>query len=405
MIQFFLFTTPVVSGWQEFDISLVDKTITVSSFGFKSNASFSLFFYPPMQLNVKFHLRNEMSDQSISNVLYCYDPKMNTNYYWNETILQEGIYTLLIQNNELIHRKMKIITNFKNGDSFLDERDKFMPILYLVLATIYFTLWIIWVSNGYLNSNFRIALHSYFGFLTVIKAISLYMSRITWYQLDKQNSVNEWIKLLEFILETVYYTLLLYVNGIVSSGFCTFRIRILIQEKLETFASSLFLGFSIVLMGRIKSFNLSLIMIILICFGIMWYAKKGILSLIISYYLLERMKRDPIIRAKINLSRDFVWDSCILLLLTIFIYSFCLGIELRTGVCVVVLEIGLLAESLLQQKFFLLRKTYSGEIQTVKKLPTHHVTNFIEPRHTQITFLTLSAHHQESSIHSIISQI
>jgi hypothetical protein len=93
----------------------------------------------------------------------------------------------------------------------------------------------------------------------------------------------------------------------------------------------------------------------------------------------------------VTLSRNFVVDSASILVVTLAASSIAFGIDLQKWIYTTILEVGMIANTLLQMRYFLLRKKYvagAGDAADEAKRSTTRPMVVVEPTATRLVMLT-----------------
>jgi hypothetical protein len=99
-----------------------------------------------------------------------------------------------------------------------------------------------------------------------------------------------------------------------------------------------------------------------ICFSILWYLKQGVMSIVMVTGLMKQMESEPQVVAKVTLSRNFVVRSCLIVFVTLLSSSVAVGLDFHNWICATILEAGMILNTIMQLRYFLLRKKYVGDV-------------------------------------------
>lgn len=364
-----LLVRTVNSAVQHYRAQLRDGVCVVTSVGFVQGAHFEITFNPHAPGAAiaclatqaeRDALMQRPSSACAAEINYSANVSAQRDI-WRGSVRAGGTYYLMMLNCGDGHNDIDIEFSFKNRDSYLDSRDRLLSFIYQLFSTIYFIFAVVWILNGYFNSDFRIPLHTIFTFLPIIRSVSLFISRSIWQQKQHFDFASRWKSIATMLLEIWYYGMFFTGIGLACYGFCTYRNKFRRKDRVEVILCSILLSGGLVFLSRVSTFKEVIFGLFSLCFCFMWYIKNSFIYMIITSNLLKKMKENKVICAKIKLSRNFVSISLCLFVFTIIISCFVAGIELRESISVIILEIGLVLNSLVQMYFFLFRKTYSGD--------------------------------------------
>jgi hypothetical protein len=122
----------------------------------------------------------------------------------------------------------------------------------------------------------------------------------------------------------------------------------------------------------------------LICFSVVWCL------IVMVATLMRQMESEPVVMAKVRLSRNFVVASCCVMLGTMTAGSGAVGVELQKWICALIVEIGMPTNTALQLKYFLLRKkTYGGSVESAgKRRPVKRPAVLTDPVRSRLVVLS-----------------
>jgi hypothetical protein len=352
-------------------------------FGFEENGSFDLEFDTAVPGKV-YGLFVPVSDsQGLRKMVMglpagCVDPSVRVSdlnfshdhrggkVRWSGTIPEKGVYSLYFWHCDSARATFNVKGSFSNPKSRLDSRDEILPNLYLFFALGHAFIAGIWALNAACFLNFRVPLHTLFLCLPFIRSVSLMLSRSYWLELRISDQPQSWKAWNVSFLEFAFYSLTFAGLSFASAGFCIFRQKFAAWDRLEMGLSSWLMTGSILMAQWVSDLKQALVLFGAICFGIWWFLKQGIISLIIVITLMKEMESEPQVIAKVRLSRNFLCTSFLTMIGTMFVSSVVAGLDYRQSICATVLEFGLYINSCLQLHFFLLRKQYYGDTEFVE---------------------------------------
>ena len=156
---------------------------------------------------------------------YNFTCKLNTNSNMIKFLIRDkGVYYPIIFNCN--HKSISVTAQYKNHNSYLDSRDRFIPISSVYLSVIYSVFGIVWLVNMLTHPSFDLLLPKLFGFSCCLKAVSMALMSKYWYELS-QEGVSA--------LRTVVFAEL---GSIISNSFL-FMVHMLAAFGLSTFRSKI----------------------------------------------------------------------------------------------------------------------------------------------------------------------
>jgi hypothetical protein len=288
---------------------------------------------------------------------------------WSGVFRKRSVYTLFLWECGVSRSNFTLSAQFANPSTRLDTRDVILPSIYGRFSIVYVALGFVWTVNALCFVNFRIPLHTLFLLLPIIRSCSLYNSRLFWIQASVSDAPGYAQILIISFLEFMFYTLTLAGISFACAGFCIYRHKFYLRDRIEILLSSALVVGGILSAQFIGNIQQAFVVLGSICFSVIWYLRQGIILVVMVTNLMRQMESEPLVIAKVRLSRNFVVSSCCVMLLTMTAGSVAAGLEFQKWICVLVVEIGMLTNTALQLKYFLLRKKYGGseEIEGKKR--------------------------------------
>ncbi|KAK8897077.1 hypothetical protein M9Y10_015011 [Tritrichomonas musculus] len=277
-------------------------------------------------------------------------------YHWTGNVYENSVYSLYLINCDSKRSIFTVDSFFSNPESFIDSRDDILLHLYLIFALTYFVFSVIWLFNAAVFSRFRVPLHTIFLFLPIIRCIVLLTTSSVWG--DWRNTGNDNISKIVamLLLNLLYYALLFIGVSFASTGFFIYR-KFSWKEATEVIFSSAFLSIGFQIAQYVTGVQQAFLSIGVFIFSLIWYLKQCIVSTIIASKLIKQMK-EPQVVAKIKLALKFATNSFFLITITIIFTLYSAVANSQRSICSSILEIGLILNSILQMKTFLLKKEY-----------------------------------------------
>ena len=359
------------------ELNTTQPVIALGSFGFTENATFSIgirsrrasrfnMFLADIdraQLNyrkLRKTCRANNSDLYLVSGLNYSNSKLSQTVSWNGTIETKNIYFPIIVNcgrNESVY---SLRMQFRNEDGFIDYRERWCSMLYLVSGSTHALLGVAWIVNSLHFQRFAIPLHYMFGSLPIIKALLNVMKAQEWEERRRVDVISHKRMLSIRIPQFVYSGALLSLISLALSGYCVFRTRYPIQEMLDVVVSSVLLSYGIVLTESSSSANMTVMSMCMITAGFTWYIRTvgGYFWMMIN--VLES-PCSPLVEKKARLLRNFAIATIICAGLVVLVQACALSMNVYMIIETLIYEMGLLLEELVQFFFFALRKEYEGE--------------------------------------------
>ncbi|OHS93193.1 hypothetical protein TRFO_12017 [Tritrichomonas foetus] len=374
--------------------------IMLSSFGFEKNG-----FY-----NISIHSQNlskirlMMTEYSKRIELATYSKYCDTYQISNDSetitfignVKDKGVYTPIIidcdRKVSLSDDKIyNIISLYSNPKYLIDYRSTLFLPMYSVLSKVYLGIFLVWVINGYLYSNFRVKLHTIFSLQPITKSISLCINYIIWESLMTKDDTDIKLKILLLFVDTIFYSLYLVSLAFVGSGWCIFRSKMNLTQFLKIIISSVFVALTILLSPYVSNLTQGFLMFICVVLSFVYYMKMNLINVIIVVRLLDQMIKQPIVASKIKLAKEFVVSSFSLLCLALFINLIILMLGVAEVYATGFFECCFLLENVFIMRSFLFRSEYSGEPQSNlnegKKPIAAKPCFFIGPKKNEIVLL------------------
>jgi hypothetical protein len=279
---------------------------------------------------------------------------------WVGVASERSVHTLFFWECGSPRSNFTLSAIFGNPATRLDTRDMVLPRLYGLFSGVYAALGLIWTGNALLFVNFRVPLHTLFLLLPIVRSYSLHTSRLYWLEAARSDEPSRSQVLLISFLEFAFYTLTLAGGAFACAGFCRYRQKFYLGDRLKVIFSSALVTGSILSVEFIANIQQAFVVLGLLSFSVIWFLKQGVISLVIVTTIMKQMENEPQVIAKVRLSRNFVVASCLTMMVTLTAGSVAAGVELQKWVCAVIVEVGMLMNTGLQLKYFLLRKTYYG---------------------------------------------
>jgi hypothetical protein len=310
---------------------------------------------------------------------------------WEGSVAESGVHTLYFWNCESNRTSVNLRAVLSNPTSRLDTRHAVLPRLYLCLSAVYAVLAQVWGVNALCFLQVHVSLHTLFAMLPIVRSISLAISGSFWLDAGRTDDARAWKSVAIAFFEFTFYTLTLAGISFACAGFCIYRQKFRPVDRLEIVGSAMLVTGSILSVQLVSSIQHAFLVLGSICFSVMWYLKQGIMSIVIVTQLLRHVQGDPQVTAKVTLSRNFVVDSATSFFLTLAVSSLAVGIDLQKWICATILEVGMIANTLLQMCYFLLRKKYVADeadaVDDSKPIITRPVV-VVEPARTRLVMLT-----------------
>jgi hypothetical protein len=236
-----------------------------------------------------------------------------------------------------------------------------LPALYQFFAFVYAVYSCVWFGNTIRFLNFRVPLHTLFHFLPIISGVSLWFSNLYWTEAQFTDTPATWKIWVISFLEFLFYTLTLVAISFACAGFCIYRQKFFWYDTLEIIAASALVVGSMLCAQLVSDIKEAFFLLGIICFGILWFLKQGIISVVVLIGVIRQMQSDSQVIAKVSLARNFVVSSFLTVFVTLLISSVIAGLDAPKVIASVFLEVGMLFNSALNLHFFLLRDVYAGK--------------------------------------------
>lgn len=322
--------------------------------------------------------------------------EMASSFEWSGTVPKDSLYTTYIIDCDRNPAQYVIDADYRNPNSPLDVRDRFNIPMYNLLQFAYYVIFMIWMLNALQYTMFRIPLHTIFSVMPIVKAVSLMLSGQYWKSIRDDIMPADWLEDAIFILNIIYYTAFLSAISYIGTGWCIFRTNVGAFHLFQLLFSSLFIVCGFLLIPKLQNINYIIISLILVAINFFWFLKVNFVNFIIICRLLEQMIKEPVVKEKIKLAKDFLSSCFITLINTLFICGITMATETHKVISRGILEVGFLIGSILHMKYFMFRREYFGDgteygakhRSYVKEV---HVRTLVEPKNTSIVMFTCIA--------------
>ena len=166
-------------------------------------------------------------------------------YNFQSKVFRKGVYVPVVLNCDLKDFSVELTT--RNSNSYLDYRDKHLPLMYTVSCIVATTISLCWVLNGICFRHFSVTSHKLFLLSALLYALSRYLKAKYWITLTISDYASVWLSLISYSFEIFSIAFLLTVNSLVSFGYGV------LSENFEHFSpdfSSNFLSSIIICLSR-----------------------------------------------------------------------------------------------------------------------------------------------------------
>lgn len=373
MSVFFLVTLGV--SWRKtFNFLFSGPEYQVATFGFRENAIFNidvqtkndsrmnLFLVkeaemPPIKPQGTINFQNvcEESPPHIS-VINFTTSESSKRVEWNGTITEQGVY-LVLAVNCMNPTGVMISLNFQNPDSFLDYREKYTSLVYFALACVYIIISLIWIINGLLHPEFMIPLHTAATFMVITKAFYDGMEAKRWELEHIGDSLSRSQQRISKILCITHYTLFWSLPILIFCGWCTYNK--VGRYAISAISSSFLMTISFMLTFSNDAFVD--VVILFMALAIVWYGNEVGTSLVLFIDVSNQTELYDGVRSKLQLVTGFLKGTMITVFLSI---SSCFVLDAAKCWPIaeeVSFEFAGLAIVVIEMRYFLLRREYTGE--------------------------------------------
>jgi hypothetical protein len=281
--------------------------------------------------------------------------------HWKGSIPHAGIFSLYFWNCNASRADFSLSAVLRNPSSRLDTRNMVLPDLYSLFVSVYGLISIVWAVNTICNGNLSALLHTLFHFLPITRAISLSFSKSFWIDAQSSDFPHFWKIWAINALEFFFYTMTLAAISFACAGFCIYRQKFFWRDRFEILISASLVVGSALSAQLVSDVWQALFVLIFLCLSCLWYLKQGIISIVMMTLLMWRMQSDPLVIAKVSLSRNFVVSSFLTVFVGLLIPSIAAGLEFRRSVCAALVEFAMVLNSILHLRYFLGRKKVCGD--------------------------------------------
>lgn len=373
-----------------------------SSFGFTDNSNFSFSIHStlPAKLNI-FLLSNSEIRNSASRHIYktCHSQKIRIsnlnktfnisrqNFFWSGTVENQDVYfpVILICSENISY--LNVLYHYRNKDSLIDFRNVKNSTFYLFFSLANILLGLIWLINTLFKNNFSIPLQQLIVFLPIFKAISNSLTASQWETRKFTDEISQTKKFLSVLFSTLFYISFMYSTTLIFSGWCIFRMNLTLIEKVQIFISSFFVVFGFYFDDFFNGYISSLIPILFISAGFLWYMKINATYLATLVQLSESNIENNRMKSRILLVQHFSVATFIVLIIDVLLQSGIVSFDLWPIVGSSIHEAGMIFLEVVEIYFFFLRDTFAGEIDLTAK-QSFYPFLLIEPTRKEIAFVS-----------------
>ncbi|KAK8900057.1 hypothetical protein M9Y10_002380 [Tritrichomonas musculus] len=119
-------------------------------------------------------------------------------------------------------KSITVMYTFRNPKTYLDYREKMLPLFYILVCLLATTLTVFWILNSIIHPHFLVHLHVLFSISTALIAISSYYKADVWISRTIIDSISPKNRTISFLIELASIAFLFSVNACAASGFCIY---------------------------------------------------------------------------------------------------------------------------------------------------------------------------------------
>ena len=176
--------------------------------------------------------------EQLNHYKYNFTSKLNTNSNMFQFLLREnGIYYPIVFNCN--HKTLSVTAQYKNSNSYLDYRDRFIPPFNVLMSIIYSVIGLYWIFNMITHPSFDLALPKLFSFSCCLKGVSLaYMAKY-WQELSIDGEASLKTVIIAETGSVISNSILFMVNLLGAYGLSIYRTKIDYGEIISSLSTAL----------------------------------------------------------------------------------------------------------------------------------------------------------------------
>jgi hypothetical protein len=238
---------------------------------------------------------------------------------------------------------------------------------------------VVWMVNTLIFTSFRVPLHTVFVVLPGIRSLALKATAVYWIAASNNDPQMHTYFVVICALKFVFYTLTLANTSLASAGFCIYREVFSAEEILTRIGYSMALSVSVLSVQFVSDIQQTFLFLGVFAIGMVAYVKDVVISVIILTNLIKEMQGHPQVIAKLRLARYFAVTSWLIITGTVLSSVICIFKDVDHWIYAIVSEMGVFANTVLQAKCFLLRRSYCGQTVARTNSPRKKVIKLISP--------------------------
>ena len=341
------------------------------SFGFRKNGTYDIKVVGATAQQYQLFVRKLSENIEFEKV--CTESKLNLNTNWKCIVKRKGIYSFYIvdcfRNNSDNYVNIKYLNPKGKGD----YREVGIYTLLIVLTITYLVIFILWIINKYMHSQFSIGIHKCMTFLPLLKAfLTFYETRI--YDYDK-DTVNVKICLL---ISVITHAFLFGLMGIICAGWSIYTERC---KKIDLFV---YIVMPLIYFGSSALLNFSSMFFSISFVSFMIYAMKLTFTFSNIKNMLYQIHTHRY-KQKLILILSFMHNVLILVFFSSFINILALSLNIMSSIRLLILEGGILMLFISQMYFFFYRTSYDPQdlvtqTELISCIKKNKLFLFLEPK-------------------------
>lgn len=306
------------------------------------------------------------------------------------TVKSTDVYYPIVFNCN--NKSITVVTTFKNKDSYLDNRDKYIPIFCVIFSITYSILVILWILNMIFHSQFDVVLPKLFSTSCVLKAISLSLSAKYWMELSDYDFSSIETTLLSEFFVVAANSMLFTVNIFASFGLSSFRRTVTCNEVTSALSTTMWFFVSRRFISHTSDILLCILFGIVCLVVITSYIGRLCYGTMMCSAINESTESDEQLKLKSRHAMKFGSTLIIVILLITLCLFYAVIANISHSLLYMCEETIILLFSLIDVDFFLLKSEYNPpqvrENDDEDQIDPNGLSIFEEPHETEFAFLT-----------------
>ena len=375
--MFLLCVSPAVAFSKKIKVQSSHLFVVLPTFGFLENATFSFDISTAAESRVQAYLvpsddltlkkltsrqflmvcqnqTNHVSDLNMTNT------SVGTRVHWTGKVRDMSVYYPILVNCVSNRTVYEVSMKFQNPGSLIDFRHEPYPMSYIGTGLLHAVCGLSWIVNIMWFPQFHIPLQYILAVMPVLKAIVNTFQGAFW---ETRRTTDDWdprIQSVNLSLRCLYTFIVLTSSALILSGWCTYRDDYGVRERMHIILSAAVLAHGLMYAASTESIIVTIISLVWIIVGFMWYAQLSTGYMIAIVRLLDDDLPEQV-HLKVVLPKRFGILSLCAMGMTILMKSFAAtSFEMFPMIELLSFEFGVIGLEVVRMYTFMLRSSYAG---------------------------------------------